>query len=133
MVKIKEAFDKAGKKLITYSELISTLNGISDVTDTPAYFSQSLKTSDNKTVAGFVFPDYQTGQKLSNILENLGFKYVHYIANINSMAGELHIDPSQTKQAVDLFNGWTSNVKTALQVNGNQEILAQWSKVVNVK
>lgn len=133
MVTKKEAFAKAGKKLITYGELVSTLNSIADITDTPAYFSQSLKSYDNKTVAGFVFPDYQTGQRLSNLLEALGFKYVYYTPDIKSMAGELQIDSSQTKQAVDLFKGWTSNVKTALQVNGNQEILAQWSKVVNVK
>ena len=131
---IATSFKKAEKKLLTYSEVMHNLNSLGKrLPGSFAGFSKNLVTSEGEARVGFVCSDHSIEIQLASLLETLGFKFEHYYADINNGKAELHIAPEDAKHAIDIFDGWQSNVTVEPIYTENHALIAQWSRIVNVR
>ena len=127
----KAEFSKAAAKVMTYGKVMQELNKISQMSGVDyAGFSKNLKDVQGNTTLGFEFDTAQQEMQLSELLDSLGIKFVHYKADIKSQKGQLHIAPEFHKLAGELFETWNSFVIIEPRITGNAEIDAKWARVV---
>ena len=128
----KAEFSKAAAKVMTYGNVMQELNKISQMSGVDyAGFSKNLKDVQGNTTLGFEFDTAQQEMQLSELLDSLGIKFVHYKADIKSQKGQLHIAPEFHKLAGELFETWNSFVIIEPRITGNAEIDAKWARVVS--
>ena len=127
----KAEFSKAAAKVMTYGKVMQELNKISQMSGVDyAGCSKNLKDVQGNTTLGFEFDTAQQEMQLSELLDSLGIKFVHYKADIKSQKGQLHIAPEFHKLAGELFETWNSFVIIEPRITGNAEIDAKWARVV---
>ncbi|MBQ2017363.1 MAG: hypothetical protein II208_02445 [Alphaproteobacteria bacterium] len=132
MVNMKEKFNQAASRVITYGGVMSRLNDIANSagSDT-AHYNQNLKDFDGKSVSGFEFSTPELGAKLGRLLSDLGIKYSNAYDDIKSGAGRLEIADADRAHADKIFKNWTSWVIVEQRITGNAELDAQWNRVVS--
>lgn len=125
-------FSKAAAKVMTYGKVMQELNKIAHMSGSDyAGFSKNLKDVKGNKTLGFEFDTAQQEMQLSDLLDSLGIKFVHYKADIKSQKGQLHIAPEFHKLAGELFETWNSCVIIESRITGNAEIDAKWARVVS--
>ena len=122
-------------KVITYGQVMSALNTISkEAGFDEASFEKGLKNRDGKPVCGFIFSTHELGQKLAELLQTLGFSFErHYRVATPTGKGEIHIKPSQTDQAIKLFEFWNSWVTIEPMRSQDPAIQKMWRENVSLK